>query len=965
MSPLETKSSKLFRQFQTSGDSEVLGRTYDLIAPDFLTLAVHITGCADAAEDLVQEVFLDAIEQGGEWAPGVALETWLAELLAHRLETFERTRGQAPVTADLDEAMALTMRWTPLSEVQQCEVLDQLNAAIAHLPAKYLAVVQLGILDGLNSKEIGLKLGRSPATVRSQLARGLDKLRSSLPVALGSFLLITHTGQARGATLGADAALQPMRARFLEHATRVKATSSAPASIATRTILQWAAVAMLAIGGAFWAMDSSEHTLDAVHASAATELSRKVEPSAQALVGPAVADSSRREPAVLGDLNQTPKRAHVFGRVLDAGGKPIEGAAATLFTWRKWDSPEGAPEIDGESIYGWRVHTGPSGEFSFDVQLPETGNPTLNVQSGPNYTVSDIWFNTTFCNQAPLWSGENAIGPVYLQHAGQISGTLLTDAGLPAYPAYIIISPGANPTTGSMIATQPDGSFQMGHLLAGQQELIVQYKSQVRATESVLIKKGGPALRLHMRMPPTRSLRVDVSHSDGSPLAGAMIRFEPMGTNSKGDMRDIGLRTDRNGSAQVQVLNQQKGALFVSLKGFASEERFYRPKADQGFLKVRMTRTYTQMFRAVDFHTGEPLKEYWLVPQILEDGQWANSRASQREEFENSGAIAISTRDGEWVNIWSPGYHSKRLDPRSCREEIAVVSLKPLMKIAGRVMLNGQPVSHAKLELAGSTLRAERGAKPEELRALFTSLGNAMAWLETDSNGYFEFTAFTTSNLTYRLRVQAGDGHAVERWFRLNEFQGDTAELGALQLEEAGSVAVSVLAPTGMDPTGLAFLLDLPHGATIGRVNSHGKFKLNGIVPGKHKLHLRKNPGLAQDSPGFAFEIVAGKATQLAIDLRPLALSYQDLQLLDNGKPMVDCKVFFAPKPPLSAGNATQWKGGYFGTTDDQGRLYGRAPAAGWAQVWVYEVGKKSAKRLAKPHVDLRHKPQGLITVTF
>ena len=54
------------------------------------------------------------------------------------------------------------------------------DEALAHLPGKYRAVIHLFYYEGYQTEEIARILGRSPSTVRAQLTRARQKLRTLL-----------------------------------------------------------------------------------------------------------------------------------------------------------------------------------------------------------------------------------------------------------------------------------------------------------------------------------------------------------------------------------------------------------------------------------------------------------------------------------------------------------------------------------------------------------------------------------------------------------------------------------------------------------------------------------------------------------------------------------------------------------------------------------------------------------------
>ncbi len=964
MPPKDSSPGKPLTPSPSLGNMKALGRAFDELAPSFLTLALHMTGCPELAEDLVQEVFLEELVEERHSSSDAALETRLMERLVQRLHTLMPQGRNEPKVLGLEEAAALPQRWSPLSEIQQSETLKQLNNAIDLLPEMYREVVRLSLMEERNSQEIGIQLGRSPATVRSQLARGLDRLRQSLPAALGATFLLVNTGQSHAAPATPAEALHAVRTRFLTQASRARGIHSISAGT---TFAMAVALLVFGLGGVFWILNARGEVLSPVQASDQAMASPQTPSAHQTLLAPADETSGLRTNPATETLASAGARAHVYGKVVGPDGKAIEGANVTLCTWNEWDSPEGAPEIPGTQTFGWKQKTNRTGDYSFDVQVPKSNRPNLRVEAGSDFTIRDIWFDATICNQAPLWPGENELAPVQLQSAGRLSATLLTDTGSPAHPAIIIILPGANPLTGSvagsMLMTQRDGSFHLDNMLAGQHRLFVQYKRQVRVTESIWIEKGQTKIMNEFRMPEAAILPVVVTDMDGAPLKGAVLRFVQRGAKAELDTRDAGVKTDGQGKGTVRVLNFEGSELLVSLEGFVSEKPSYRSEPNQALLKVRMRQSYLKAFRAVDAKTGNTLTDFTMVSQTKNQGRWVGNRPTQSEAIDDTGAKSIYTQDGEWVEVQCLGYESKRLDSRTSIDNIVVVPLKPLKKIIGRVVSNGRPVPMARIQLAGGVVRPGSGSSPDELRTNFSSFDSTLTWLQVGPSGHFELPSFPDPDLTYRLQARTKDGLIVERWFTLAEFESDEVNLGDLNLQASGSVKVSLRTPAGIAPGGISFLLDLPHGAVVGTPDPGGVFTLDGMVPGKHTLLLRKHPALSEETPPFEFSVVADQTSDLSIDLHPFALSYQDLRLLDNGTPLSGCQVFFTPGIPRTPGNPTDWKGGHFGTTDKNGRVHGQVPAAGMAEVWVQGHGQE--KRLAEILVDLKAQTQDPVVVNF
>ncbi|MGW0581237.1 SigE family RNA polymerase sigma factor [Streptomyces sp. NPDC002920] len=139
--------------------------------------ALVLTGNREAAEDLVQETLEKACRK---WrviavkdAPDAYVRRIMVNLANDRWRRFRRlTTTHHPEDGDTV---------APGDEYGQVDSRDQLVRALQQLPMRMRTVVVLRYFDDLSDSEIAADLGITPSTVRSQLARGIEKLRSQFP----------------------------------------------------------------------------------------------------------------------------------------------------------------------------------------------------------------------------------------------------------------------------------------------------------------------------------------------------------------------------------------------------------------------------------------------------------------------------------------------------------------------------------------------------------------------------------------------------------------------------------------------------------------------------------------------------------------------------------------------------------------------------------------------------------------
>lgn len=132
----------------------------------------RVGGDEAAAEDLVQETYLEAVRSAGSFRGEAALTTWLCTIARRRLSRYyEAERRRAVVEAGLVPVPA---------DGEAVERRDEIVRALGRLPATQRQVLVAKYLDDQSVEEIAAELGRTRAQVQSLLQRGRDGLRRQL-----------------------------------------------------------------------------------------------------------------------------------------------------------------------------------------------------------------------------------------------------------------------------------------------------------------------------------------------------------------------------------------------------------------------------------------------------------------------------------------------------------------------------------------------------------------------------------------------------------------------------------------------------------------------------------------------------------------------------------------------------------------------------------------------------------------
>jgi DNA-directed RNA polymerase specialized sigma24 family protein len=82
-----------------------------------------------------------------------------------------------------------TAETSPALDAERRELLERLDASLERVPEAFRPVLVLRLRHELSVPEIAAVLGRPSGTVRSQLARGTEALRRTLPAGLAGALV--------------------------------------------------------------------------------------------------------------------------------------------------------------------------------------------------------------------------------------------------------------------------------------------------------------------------------------------------------------------------------------------------------------------------------------------------------------------------------------------------------------------------------------------------------------------------------------------------------------------------------------------------------------------------------------------------------------------------------------------------------------------------------------------------------
>jgi len=151
-----------------AGDRAAFGALYKRCARMVHGILLAHAPYADA-EDLMQDVFVRALEQMRHLREPGAFSGWLAAIARHI--AFGHLRRRRPVAA-----LPLEIPGGQQADGEAFEVLD----IIQTLPESYRETLVLRLVEGMTGPEIAARTGLTPQSVRVNLCRGMKLLRERL-----------------------------------------------------------------------------------------------------------------------------------------------------------------------------------------------------------------------------------------------------------------------------------------------------------------------------------------------------------------------------------------------------------------------------------------------------------------------------------------------------------------------------------------------------------------------------------------------------------------------------------------------------------------------------------------------------------------------------------------------------------------------------------------------------------------
>lgn len=159
-----------------SGDQSALAELYDRYSSVVYAVALRVLGDAGAAEDVLQEVFLQLWRNpaGFDAARG-SLGAWLAVISRNRaIDLLRRRRPEADI-----EDVVLSVAPDLAAEADRSRAAEKIRGVLGTMPVPQRSALEMAYFEGMSHSEIASKTGEPLGTIKTRIRAGLMVLRKA------------------------------------------------------------------------------------------------------------------------------------------------------------------------------------------------------------------------------------------------------------------------------------------------------------------------------------------------------------------------------------------------------------------------------------------------------------------------------------------------------------------------------------------------------------------------------------------------------------------------------------------------------------------------------------------------------------------------------------------------------------------------------------------------------------------
>lgn len=170
-------SESIFERI-AAGDQTAVAECLDRYGGLVWSAARRWSNNAADAEDATQEIFLELWKSAARYDPSAGSEAvFISTIARRRMIDRLRAQGRRPSTEELNEASMLELVDSDSDPAEVAAEAAIATRALAQLEAGQQQILLMGVVQGMTHSEISTATGKPLGTVKTQLRRGLIRVR--------------------------------------------------------------------------------------------------------------------------------------------------------------------------------------------------------------------------------------------------------------------------------------------------------------------------------------------------------------------------------------------------------------------------------------------------------------------------------------------------------------------------------------------------------------------------------------------------------------------------------------------------------------------------------------------------------------------------------------------------------------------------------------------------------------------
>ena len=165
-----------------NGDEVAFSELYSRYNLPLYNFIIRIIFRKDAAEDVLQEVFLAVWQGSNRFQSKSTVKTWLFRIAYHKSISWLRKDKKLRQSLNIDELSIFSDKPTPESSMIEDWQEAQIKSAIAQLSHNHRSVIELTFVHGFSYKEIANIMKCPVGTVKSRMNYALRYLKTGLSI---------------------------------------------------------------------------------------------------------------------------------------------------------------------------------------------------------------------------------------------------------------------------------------------------------------------------------------------------------------------------------------------------------------------------------------------------------------------------------------------------------------------------------------------------------------------------------------------------------------------------------------------------------------------------------------------------------------------------------------------------------------------------------------------------------------